>query len=279
MSILDVKKYYLDNNHDSGIFSKKLLDLSISELRRIEKIAFFNDLSIKDVKNLEKQLLNHSITWDDSVIPFFIMSIVGYYLDNNFYTDLQNFISNLKLSSLTDLIQKILDYLKNFKENRDIYYILLNRFQSLLTYYSIYEKEVLLASEDVTEILKSSEKRLEQSLDFLGDLDLDNINDNLFRCINSIFSYTNYELPFLKLKLDFEISNKIQTYLNYFLTFLEKIEIDHFKQTSILAKVVFLNNIHFLYQLSENIDKNINQQLKNKLIEFLSVVDLPKKLN
>jgi len=154
----------------------------------INKFNKISSLSYSGVKKLEKKFLSN-ITLEklSTIIEF--LSISMYYFDNNYHTQLNNFLQKVQPNKDFFCID---DYIKDFDKTIQLY--IKSRFLPLDIYITFFKEEKTL------ETFKIIPEKFSQYLKDLQSLDKELINNNVdifFSVINTYVSYLNYFIPFI----------------------------------------------------------------------------------
>ena len=255
------------------ILNNDIESLSLNDMEEISSfISLWYTKSVEYIDNVRNKIIE---SWwleikDNDIMFLLILSIITYYLDNNFNSKLLSFFDELQISSLENINSKIKDLLERYKQDSK-YFFIANNCQGFLSFYNYTKKKDFLNEGKLEELEQDNDKLFENNikeLDFIID---SKRYDYWFNYFNTLVSYTNYNLLYLE---NSELLEKYITVLN------KLIEINpDLSKFKLSAKIVYINNIIILYRLTWNeryldytnliIEKYINKNEKlNWLLEF-----------
>jgi len=249
------------NNYN--IDSNKIIDpLSWLYDLKIKKISNFSEKDMQNINNIMlgwyKEWVNNidlikdkilSTWWFDmenEVMIMLIVSIISYYLNNNFYDKVNLFLKNLKLVKL-DLLVNIVQNLISKYKNTDKYYFIKNHCQWILFYTGMFQKNNLIEDWWLEAINIDVKLKLNNVITELDDLKQRMWEPYWFNYFNTLVSYTNYGLVFLDTN-----DELVKKYIKVLLDFVLSIDVD-LSLFSNTVKTVYVNNLSILYKLSWNI--------------------------
>ena len=234
---------------------KKISEFSEDDMLNINNVmAWWYKEWVQKIDLIEKKIL---LTWwfdmNNEVMTMVIVSIISYYLNNNFYDRVNEFLKDLRLIKL-DLLVNIVNTLINKYKNSDKYCFIANHCQWILFYSEMSQKKELIDNWWIEAIEINVQLKLKNVINELPNLENKVWDPYWFNYFNTLVSYTNYELVFLN-----KNDNLLKEYINILLNFVLSADININLYSNVL-KTVYVNNLSVLYKLSWNkvIEQKIN---------------------
>ena len=234
--------------------------------KELPLLEIFNEIissSYLEVKNLSEIFLQNSIIWDDEKTITYLLTIIVYFFDNNYHLDLEHFLSELKVTNISNKLRSAIDKISN--EKTKLY------FKSRLLPFDIYVNffdwiEDLSCLGDLWEKV---ETLFTYYLDYLKEYEKINLEedvDTYFSSINSVISYMNYFVPFLLLNNFEKLTDYVLVSEKLVSDFEKIVDFDFLTD---LRKIVFVGNVKFLEKLSNELWMSHNLNYK-KYMKYLT---------
>jgi len=241
---------------------KKISEFSEEDMQNINNImAWWYKEWLNQIDIVKDKILS---TWwfdmENEVMTMLIVSIISYYLNNNFYDRLDLFLKELKLVNL-DLLVNIVNSLVSKYENTDKYCFIVNHCQWILFYNDMSKKEDFIDNWWLEAVNINVKLKISSVINELKNLENYIWIAYWFNYFNTLVSYANYELVFLDKDNDL-----LKEYIDILLNFVLFIDID-LDSYSDAVKTTYLNNLSVLYQFSWN--NFVKQKIKNIEDTFL----------
>ena len=242
---------------------KKISEFSEKDMQNINNImAWWYKEWVYKIDLIKNKILS---TWwfdmENEVMTMVIVSIISYYLNNNFYDKVDIFLKDLRLIKLDLLVNIVNTFISKYR-NTDKYCFISNHCQWILFYYEMDQKKEFIDNWWLDAININSKLKLKNVMNELIDLKNKIWDPYWFNYFNTLVSYTNYELVFLD-----NDDNLVKEYINTLLDFVLSIEID-LNEYSDVVKTVYVNNLSILYELSWNV--LVEQKIKDIENVYLS---------
>ena len=241
---------------------KKISEFSEKDMQNINNIiAWWYKEWVYKIDLIKDQILS---TWwfdmENEVMTMVIVSIISYYLNNNFYDKVELFLKELKLVNLDLLVKIINDLILKYKDTNK-YCFISNHCQGILFYQNLFQKEKFINDGWLETVNIDAKLKLKNVIDELSNLKNKIWDPYWFNYFNTLVSYTNYELIFVNKE-----DKLFKNYIDVLLKFISSFDIN-LNEYSDVVKTVYVNNLSVLYKLSwnETIKENIDYIKKTYL--------------
>ena len=261
MSTVKFKKIPSNNlNSFENLLTNWLLNLSLEDIKFFDDILKNNhQLSLSGIRNYKRLLLD-DLTLDEDMFFMIFLVISFYYINNNFYSELNNFLSTIcwkntficdKLDGdifYNNFIKQILKFKERYKWTDK--YCFISRISEWFLYYlSLQEKQKYIISWGIENIRNQTESKLILTIEELKELLNYREDEYYFYNLNNLISYTNYELLFIE---DDILKDK---YFSLIQNHIDLIDIEKISSIEDSSKLLFISNIYFLKSKLKDIDR------------------------
>ena len=220
-----------------SIVWKDISELTSKQIEDINSIiTFWYSKKIDDIEDILSKTFSESLNIKQETLFIVLISIAWYYLDNNFHSKLDELLWEFRLD-LDEIYETAINLKKKYK-NTDKYCFIAKNMEWFIFYYNNKRKKDFIDSDNLGSVEKISEEKIKLAIDELKTTkELFKEDRYYFNYLNTIISYTNYELFFIsdeKLK---------QEYVSLVKDILSSYNIESIANEDFMAKIVFLANI------------------------------------
>ena len=274
-SLLETNSAFLVSKKTSNIllntlnWIKDIIKKDISDYTNEDKnklvflMSEFSNFTLTEIKQIEDDIVNNFSFDNASSSVFFMLTIFMYYFDNNFFSQILELLSKIWYKNMEDFLldKKFNSYIANIENlDEDCFYLIKSRIYSLETALHSIKLQDSLDSHQTDKFMSLSSSRLSYAISELEAYSNRENNKYLISYLNTVISYSNYDLPILFFDKE-NNKNLLTRYIQALENIFSWLSFDIISTLPDYSKTVVLNNIKFFIDLVsafwDEIDLNI----------------------